>query len=337
MHCYGHHQTSVGYHVLPHVYNILFVALALPSSAASMPYHLLYRPQQTKGHLFRLPDTSYPQIESSRSSSDRHREDQLLSLKQIAERDLVPATHLTISGKPTTPLAPRGFFIWLAFLIIVTTTVGVGCLYCAHLRRKRFFERYCPPRDSADPKKKEPIDLSFTAPSFGGGNPKLADPTPSFSHSGLNKRRKPPLEESLDLEALKPESIIPGRGNALTPSLAVNDTVDAEGVEVYERGSDSDGWIPVESSGRSTSTFHAPNATRTRRVSAGSVETLGIVMRPEPWDTASKIIGGVTCGHVNEGPVLPTIAERGQSVKGGLELDKYFYGNGEGIRRDSVS
>ncbi|KAL9582466.1 MAG: hypothetical protein Q9212_003274 [Teloschistes hypoglaucus] len=312
-----------------------------------MPYHLLYRPQQTKDILFRPPHTLLPQIESFRSSSYRH------SGKQIVERDPTRPPHLRTSRRVSVPLTPKQTFIWLAFAIILALILGVGCLYAEHLWRKSLSNSYCPSRGRRRHKKKHSIDLSFLTPRINVGIPELAFPTPNFSLSGLSKRRKAP-PPSLDLEALKPgkgdkkrswwgrlPSIISARASAFTPLLVAESTVDLGGKEAYERSSDSDSWIAVESTGNSTSNSHDPNAARARRVSEGN-------MAAERWhheasDHSSKITQAVTAGFVDENPVMARFMNEDDEVfptdanrRVREVLVKHFHEGGVGIQRDVV-
>ncbi|KAI4195627.1 MAG: hypothetical protein LQ350_007098 [Teloschistes chrysophthalmus] len=315
-------------------------------SLMAMPYHILYRSQQTKDKLFRPPHT-FPQIESSRSSSYRHRGGELHGSKQIVERDPLRPPHPTTPRRVSVPLTPNQTFIWLAFLITVAFILGVLCLYFEHLWRKRLFNSYRPSPGPRRHKKRHSIDLSFLTRKPNVEIPELAFPTPSFSLSGLSERRKAP-PPSLDLEALKPgkgnkkrswwgrlPSIISARASGFTPLFAAESTGDAGGEEVYEDSSDSDGWIAVESTstGNSTSALQAPNAARARRASADN-------MTAETWQqealgNPSKIVEAVMAGFVDEDvKVFPTDAEKRKGDVGGIglgvELEKYFDEGGPG-------
>ncbi|KAL8639764.1 MAG: hypothetical protein Q9228_003236 [Teloschistes exilis] len=321
---YKRRPISLAHRSLPQIYNILFWASIFPSFVAAMPYHLLYRPQQTKDILFRPPHTTSPQIESSHSSNNGHGGTNFHDSKAIAERDPPRPPNPTTPRRASVPLAPKETFIWLAFLIIVAFILGVLCLYFEHLWRKWIFNSYCPPRSRRRHKNKSSIDLSFLTRKIPTGIPELAFPTPSFSLSGPSKRRKAP-PPSLDLEALKPRkgdrrrswwgglpSIISARASAITLLVPTMSTVDAVGEEVYERSSDSDGWVAVESSGRSTSALHVPKAARARRVSADNkaAET----WHQEAWDHSSKIQEAVTPGFVDENSVMAGIIDEDDRV-----------------------
>ncbi|KAL9002125.1 MAG: hypothetical protein Q9188_004927 [Gyalolechia gomerana] len=233
-----------------HRYRSSPLPIALPilastlSHVTAMPYHLLERPQKAKDILFRPPEiVPYDTRDRVRRSATKT---PFIAELPASSRHLIPRVPppRAISSTKSAPRTSPWLTVILSMLVIVVLACTLYLLYT------RIQEAIFGPRHSPR-KSKELMSPAESAASRGNHDlDTLGVGTPSRSF-GLNKRRKPP-PPSLDLEALKPlkgtkrgwwdslPSIVPGRGNAFTPSYSKSrDGEDSNRAERSDSGSGS--------------------------------------------------------------------------------------------------
>ncbi|KAL8936158.1 MAG: hypothetical protein Q9216_005077 [Gyalolechia sp. 2 TL-2023] len=291
-----------------------------------MPYHLLDRPQQAKNILFRYSDMA------SRDTRNRVRRS-ATKIPYVAElpvssHDLIQRAarpHPFASTKSAPPTSP-----WLTVMLaILSVMVFASALYLGYTRhRSAIFSRRISRKD-----KEIMSPAEFAAFYDRRHHSALGWRAPSGSF-GLNKRRKPP-PPSLDLEALKPQkgtkrgfwdslpSIVPGRGNAFTPSYSKKED---EGNSKSAGGSGNG-----SGSGSAWSSSSAYSAGAGAKLIAEMVpERLSSAMKGSMWGSQESLVSRIV-GDEEEGGVLPVIEDTEDDMS---LLGKYFEAGGVGIKAE---
>ncbi|KAL8704532.1 MAG: hypothetical protein Q9201_002306 [Fulgogasparrea decipioides] len=311
----------------------LTLAPGLLQHVTAMPYHLLGQTQQAKGNLFRRSPTEDGPAQTTRNRIRRGTvEARLAGILPKPSRHLsprVPPPHVTHPVKDR-PAVPTWLITALAIFIAIAIFWAIYLLY-TRFQRIMFASPSSPPlsnnnninNNNKNHRKKDfNLESVLTLDDHHDRRNSTVLGTPSRSF-GLNKRRKPP-PPSLDLEALKPRrearrtnwwdalpSIVPGRGNAFTPSWSTNLRADA-------------------SSGSASGSAYSAGA-GARLIARMVPEGVGSAVADSAWSSGSSLVERILGD--GEGVVLPVTEEREDRVG---DLERYFGDGRVGIRRDRV-
>ncbi|KAL8943573.1 MAG: hypothetical protein Q9211_000927 [Gyalolechia sp. 1 TL-2023] len=291
-----------------------------------MPYHLLERPQKTKDILFQTSEVEhYDTRNRLRRSATRAPfiAAQTASSGHLVAR--VPPPHPISASRSTPRTSP-----WLTVILPLFVIVVLACaIYLAYTRiQSAIFG----PRHSRNHKKlMSPAGFAASRGTHDHDNLGRGASNRSF---GLNKRRKPP-PPSLDLEALKPQkgikrgwwdsmpSIVPGRGNASTPSYPKSrDDGDSKSAGGSGSGSGS-AWT-------SGSAYSA--GAGARLIAEMVPEGLNSAVKDSIWGSRESLLSRIL-GDRDDESVLPVAADREDQA---LMLAKYFEHGGVGIKAEDV-